>query len=328
MRLNMSANPLISVLVPFYNEEDTINFFYEKITEVVDQLKDVDFEFVCVNDGSRDSTLDALEALANRDSRVRIIDLSRNFGKEAALTAGLDESRGDAVIPIDADLQDPPHLIPSMIEKWRQGAEVVIARRSEREADSYLKRKTAELFYRVHNTISDTEIPDNVGDFRLMDRVVVDALKALPERRRFMKGLFAWVGFNTATIEYSRAPRSAGSSKFTSWRLWNFALEGITSFSTIPLRIWTYIGGTLALIAFAYGSYIIVRTVLFGVDVPGYASLLSVVLFIGGVQLVGLGIVGEYIGRIYMECKQRPVYIVRRPADGHHKAQAICKLTG
>lgn len=316
----MTARPLISLVVPFYNEEDAIDAFHEKITEVVDAIDDAEFEFICVNDGSRDATVKKLAELSERDARVRVIDLSRNFGKEAALTAGLDEALGDAVIPIDADLQDPPELIPALISKWREGAEVVVAKRVDREADSYLKRKTAELFYSLHNTISDTAIPENVGDFRLMDRVVVDAIKALPERRRFMKGLFAWVGFNTATIEYARAPRSAGSTKFTSWRLWNFALEGITSFSTIPLRIWTYIGGTLALIAFSYGSFIVIRTVLFGADVPGYASLMSVVLFIGGVQLIGLGVVGEYIGRIYLESKQRPVYIIRRQI---HRGRAI-----
>lgn len=316
----MTGKPLISIVVPFYNEEDAIDAFHEKITEVVDAIDDAEFEFICVNDGSQDATVKMLAELSERDARVRVIDLSRNFGKEAALTAGLDESRGDAVIPIDADLQDPPELIPALISKWREGAEVVVAKRVDRKADSYLKRRTAELFYSLHNTISDTAIPENVGDFRLMDRVVVDAIKALPERRRFMKGLFAWVGFNTATIEYARAPRSAGSTKFTSWRLWNFALEGITSFSTMPLRVWTYIGGTLALIAFSYGSFIVIRTALFGVDVPGYASLLSVVLFIGGVQLIGLGVVGEYIGRIYLESKQRPIYIIRRQI---HRGRAI-----
>lgn len=307
----MSERPLISIVAPFYNEEEAIEAFHEGLTAVTDKIPDVDFEVICVNDGSRDSTISGLLALADRDPRVHVIDLSRNFGKEAALTAGLDASNGDAVIPIDADLQDPPELIPEMIERWNEGFEVVIARRVDRQADAYLKRRTAELFYRFHNSISDIEIPENVGDFRLMDRVVVDALKQLPERRRFMKGLFAWVGFKTTTVEYSRPARVAGSSKFTGWKLWNFALEGITSFSTIPLRMWTYIGGTLALLATGYGVFIVLRTLLFGVDVPGYASLLAAILFLGGVQLIGIGVVGEYVGRIYVESKQRPIYISR-----------------
>lgn len=310
--VNMTGRLLISIVAPFYNEEEAVAVFHERLTQIVDAIPEYDFEFICVNDGSRDGTLTKLIELTERDTRVRVIELSRNFGKEAALTAGLDEARGNAVIPIDADLQDPPELIPKLISQWRQGFEVVAARRIDRQSDTFLKRKTAELFYRFHNSISDIEIPENVGDFRLMDRAVVDALKNLPERRRFMKGLFAWVGFKTGTIEYVRAPRAAGSTKFTGWRLWNFAVEGITSFSTIPLRMWTYIGGSLALIAFGYATFIIMRTVIFGIDVPGYASLLTVTLFIGGVQLVGIGVVGEYIGRIYLESKQRPIYIVRR----------------
>jgi glycosyltransferase involved in cell wall biosynthesis len=315
----MSKRPLISVVTPFYNEEETVAIFHKQITAVVDAIPDADFEFICVNDGSWDATLPRLVELASLDRRVRVIDLSRNFGKEAALTAGLDEAQGDAVIPIDADLQDPPELIAEMIARWREGFEVVMARRTDRQADSYLKRKTAELFYRFHNSISDTAIPPDVGDFRLMDRAVVSALKLLPERRRFMKGLFAWVGFKATTINYSRPARVAGSTKFTGWRLWNFALEGVTSFSTIPLRMWTYIGTFIALFAFCYAVYIVLHTILSGSDVPGYASLITIVLFLGGIQLVGIGVIGEYIGRIYMESKQRPVYIVRqrfqKPAD-------------
>ncbi len=236
---------------------------------------------------------------------------SRNFGKEAALTAGLDEAHGEAVIPIDADLQDPPELIPTLISHWREGYEVVLAKRSDRLSDGFLKRKTAGLFYRLHNHISDTAIPENVGDFRLIDRAVVTALHALPERRRFMKGLFAWVGFKTATVEYARATRVAGKTKFGGWRLWNFALEGITSFSTIPLRVWTYLGTSFAVIGFLYALFIIVRVLVFGKDTPGFASLLVAILFLGGVQLIGIGVIGEYIGRIYIESKQRPIYIVR-----------------
>lgn len=308
----MRGSQTVSIVAPFFNEEEAVAIFHAKLSEIAGSLPDAEFEFICVNDGSRDRTLTRLLELVERDPRVRVVDLSRNFGKEAALTAGLDEATGDAVIPIDADLQDPPELIPKLIAEWRQGYEVVLAKRIDRQADSMLKRKTAEVFYRFHNRISDTVIPENVGDFRLMDRRVVDALKAMPERRRFMKGLFAWVGFRTTVVEYVRAERSAGQTKFTGWKLWNFALEGITSFSTIPLRMWTYLGVTIALSAFAYGSWIVVRTLIFGRDLPGYASLLTVTLFIGGVQLVGIGVVGEYIGRIYLETKQRPVYIVRQ----------------
>jgi len=308
----VTKKALISIVAPFFNEELAVGVFHERLTQVVDAIPELDFEFICVNDGSSDGTLVKLDQLADCDVRVRVVDLSRNFGKEAALTAGLDEALGDAVIPIDADLQDPPELIPTLISRWRDGFDVVVARRTDRQSDAFLKRKTAEFFYRFHNRISDTAVPENVGDFRLMDRRVVDALKTLPERRRFMKGLFAWVGFKTTTIDYARAARAAGTTKFTGWRLWNFALEGITSFSTMPLRIWTYVGSSLAVIAFSYAAYIVVRTTILGRDVPGYASLLTIVLFLGGIQLIGIGVIGEYIGRIYLESKQRPVYIVRR----------------
>jgi glycosyltransferase involved in cell wall biosynthesis len=275
-------------------------------------VESVAFEIICINDGSTDGTLDKLVQAAERDARVRVIDLSRNFGKEAALTAGLDEALGDAVIPMDADLQDPPSLIPVMIEHWMKGAEVVAARRTDRACDTFLKRTTAALYYRIHNALSELKLPENVGDFRLIDRSVVNALRRLPERRRFMKGLFAWVGFRTVVVEYQREPRAAGKSKFSGWRLWNFAIEGITGFSTVPLRCWTYIGLAIAVLAFCYGGIIVGRTLLFGNPVPGYASLVSIVLFLGGIELVGIGIVGEYIGRIYYETKERPLYLVRR----------------
>lgn len=307
----MAERPVVSIVAPFFNEGEVVAAFYERVTQVVNALPDIDFEFVCVNDGSRDDTLDRLAQLAATDSRVRVIELSRKFGKEAALTAGLDEARGDAVIPIDADLQDPPELIPTLIARWREGYEVVLAKRSDRDSDGYLKRKTAELFYRMHNRISEITVPENVGDFRLVDRVVVNALRALPERQRFMKGLFAWVGFKTITVEYARAPRVAGNTKFSGWRLWNFALEGITSFSTIPLRLWTYVGTSIALIGFLFILRIIVRVLIFGIELPGYASLFTAILFLGGIQLVGIGVVGEYIGRMYMESKQRPIYVIR-----------------
>ncbi|MDR1076994.1 MAG: glycosyltransferase family 2 protein [Xanthomonadaceae bacterium] len=302
----------ISLIVPFHDEAGGVSLFCDAVCAVFAQLPEYDFEVVCIDDGSSDRTLAGLMRVAERDPRFRIIEFSRNFGKEAALTAGMHEATGDALIPIDADLQDPPELIPDMVAAWRDGAEVVLARRADRSSDTFFKRNSAALFYRLHNRLSAVQIPENVGDFRLMDRAVVDALKQLPERHRFMKGLFAWVGFRTVTLDYVRKPRVADKSKFPGWKLWNFALEGITSFSVVPLRIWSGIGAIGALITFIYGLVIVTRTLLLGVDVPGYASLLVVVLFFGSVQLIGIGILGEYVGRTYMESKNRPLYIVRK----------------
>ena len=301
---------MISLLCPCYNEEAVLPLFFERITSVMEGIGQ-DFEIVCVNDGSHDGTLDLLRERAEADERVKVVDLSRNFGKEAALTAALDHSTGDAVVPIDADLQDPPELIGVMLEKWREGYEVVLAHRSNRSSDSWLKRVTARMFYKVHNRISRPELPENVGDFRLMDRRVVDALGGLRETHRFMKGLFAWVGFKTCIVDYVREPRVAGETKFNGWRLWKLAVEGITSFSTFPLTVWFYLGSLTAFGAFAYGLYIVLRTLIWGIEVPGYASLLCLILFFGGLQLLGIGILGEYLGRTYMESKKRPVYVVR-----------------
>jgi glycosyltransferase involved in cell wall biosynthesis len=312
----------LSLACPFYNEGGSVQLFFARVVPVLEGLG-LPFEIVCVNDGSSDTTLEELLRAQAADSRIVVIDLSRNFGKEAALTAAIDHARGDAVIPIDADLQDPPELIPQLVSKWREGYEVVAARRANRDSDGLLKRVTAGWFYRLHNSIAEIDVPANVGDFRLMDRRVVENLKTLPERRRYMKGLFAWVGFRTAMVEYARDSRAAGTTKFSGWRLWNLALEGITSFSTVPLRLWTYIGGAVALLSFLYGSFIIVRTLILGVDVPGYASLLSVVLFLGGIQLIGIGVLGEYIGRIYSETKQRPVYVVRDVFGGSHESRPV-----
>ncbi|CAN0618605.1 CPS-53 (KpLE1) prophage; bactoprenol glucosyl transferase [Burkholderia multivorans] len=309
---------VISLVVPFYNEEEVIDRFFAEIRSTLETIPGCDFEIVCVNDGSQDLTLDKLLKHSADDARVRVVDLSRNFGKEAALTAGLDYATGDAVVPFDADLQDPPETIEKLVEKWREGFDVVIAKRAERTSDSYAKRSTASLFYRFHNAIADVRIPDNAGDFRLMSRATVDALKQLPENRRFMKGLFSWVGGRTAVVEYTRQPRAAGKTKFSGWKLWNFAIEGITSFSTWPLRVWTYIGGGTAFFAFMYGSFLVARTIIHGRDVPGYASILTAILFLGGMQLVGIGVVGEYIGRIYLESKRRPVYVVRSVYEHKH----------
>jgi glycosyltransferase involved in cell wall biosynthesis len=310
---------MISIVCPFYNEEHSIGAFFSRLVPVLDRLEE-GYEVVCVNDGSRDGTLQALLAMRALRPHVRVIDLSRNFGKEAALTAGIDAARGDAVVPIDADLQDSPELIARLVQEWKRGFEVVLAKRADRRADSFAKRLTAFLFYKLHNSIAEPAIPENVGDFRLMDRKVVDAIKQLPERRRFMKGIFAWVGFRSTTIEYARDPRVAGESRFSAWKLWNLALEGITSFSIAPLRIWTYLGLAVASLAFVYAGFIVVRTVIYGVDVPGYASLLAVTLFLGGIQLIGLGVLGEYLGRVYSEAKQRPSYIVR---DSHEASKPV-----
>jgi glycosyltransferase involved in cell wall biosynthesis len=302
----------ISIIVPVYNESEGICHFYDAICVIFGEAPELDFEVVFIDDGSRDDTLEKLISIAEQDSRLHVIELSRNFGKEAALTAGIDASTGDAAIPIDADLQDPPELILEMIKEWFKGAEVVLARRLDRNSDSFLKRKSAEMFYQFHNRLSTIQIPDNVGDFRLMDRIVLDALKKIPEQQRFMKGLFAWVGFKTVTLDYVRQPRTAGTTKFSGWKLWNFALEGITSFSAVPLRFWTYVGVLGAVSTFIYAIIIISKTLIMGVDVPGYASLLVAVLFLGSLQLISVGILGEYIGRIYIETKHRPLYLIRK----------------
>lgn len=302
---------MISIICPCYNEADVLEKFANRLIDVLDP-ETANYELVFVNDGSTDATLAKLLELKKGPIPLRIIDLSRRFGKEAAIAAGLDHANGDAVIVIDADLQDPPELIPELVAAWRDGNKVVVARRSDRSADTLLKRLSARAFYRFHNLLSQTEIPVDVGDFRLLDREVVDVLCKLPERQRFMKGLFSWVGFEPAVVDYTRESRASGRTKFSWWRLWNLGLEGITSFSTAPLRVWTYIGLAISATAFTYGGYIVLRTLVFGIDVPGYASLLTAVLFLGGVQLISLGVIGEYVGRIYMETKGRPIYVVRR----------------
>ena len=302
-------NPIISIIAPCYNEEETIEPFLRRIEEILTQINEP-YEIVFINDGSRDNTLNVLLNAKQNFKNIRIINFSRNFGKEAALTAGLDKARGEAAIPIDVDLQDPPELIKELVAKWREGYDVVLAKRADRTSDSFAKRVSADLFYKLNGKISNVDIPNNVGDFRLMSKRVVEALKQLPENQRFMKGLFAWVGFKTVAIEYVREKREAGQSSFNGWKLWNFALDGITSFSTLPLRIWLYIGALVSFLSFLYGSFIILKTLIFGVDLPGYASLAVIMLFLGGIQLIGIGILGEYIGRIYSESKRRPSYII------------------
>lgn len=303
--------PEVSIVVPFYNEAGGIDGFFKELTEVLIAEK-LDYEIICINDGSTDLTLSELLHARESNHRIRVIQLSRNFGKEIALTAGLDHARGQAVIPLDADLQDPPRLIPHLMAKWKDGYQVVNARRAERMSDSWLKRTTAKGFYRIFNSISDTPIPDNTGDFRLLDRTVVDAIQCLPERDRFMKGLFAWVGYRTTEITYERPARASGESKWNYWKLFNFAISGVTAFSTFPLRLFNYLGLGVAFLSFLYASFLFFRTLFLGIEVPGYASIMVVMLFLGGVQLVGIGVVGEYVGRIFMEAKQRPLYLVQR----------------
>ena len=315
-----TPQPLVSLVVPFHDEQENVRALHARLCVVLDGAG-LTWELVCVNDGSQDGTLPALIRLATEDARVRVYDLSRNFGKEAALTAGLDQARGEVAIPLDADLQDPPELIPAMITKWREGFDVVNAVREAREGEGWLKQATAHWFYRVMNGLSAIEIPRDTGDFRLLSRAALDALRQMPERRRFMKGMFVWVGFPTASITYRRARRHAGRTSWNYWRLWNFALEGITSFSQVPLRIASYVGVAVALLSLLYALFLIIRTLIFGNLVSGYPSLMVAILFLGGVQLVALGVIGEYIGRIYEETKQRPIYIIRRrwtgePTDG------------
>jgi glycosyltransferase involved in cell wall biosynthesis len=308
---NGRARHSLSVIVPVYNEAAVLPDFHFRLAAVLDKLT-ADAEIVYVNDGSADGTQALLEALHRDDARVGVIDLSRNFGKEVAMSAGLDAAGGDAVVVIDADLQDPPELIPDMIDAWRKGFDAVLMRRATRGRESWLKKTTASLFYRAMGRIGTIEIPANVGDFRLLSRRAVEALRRLPERARFMKGLFVWIGFPTVEIEYDRDGRHAGTTKWNYWKLWNFALEGITSFSALPLKLASYLGLLTAFLAFAYGVKVIVWTLLYGDPVAGYPTLIVVVLFLGGLQLMALGVIGEYLARMFVEVKQRPLYLVQR----------------
>lgn len=304
----------VSLIVPVLNEEETIPLFYSAVRGY-QSLNSYEIEIVFIDDGSTDSTLQVARSLASEDPLVKVLSFSRNFGKEPALFAGIEFATGEAIIPIDVDLQDPIEVIPKLIEKWRNGADVVLAKRMDRRSDGLLKRVTADWFYRLHNKISSPKIEENVGDFRLMSRAVVENIKRLKERNLFMKGVLSWVGGKTDIVEYTRAERVAGKTKFNGWKLWNLALEGITSFSTVPLRIWTYIGFIVAAISFMYGVWMIIDKLVWGNEVAGYPSILVSILFLGGVQLIGIGVLGEYIGRIYLETKHRPRYIIREQKD-------------
>ena len=313
--MNEPALPVLSLIVPVKDEQDAILPFVSRVAPVLDALRDTDgappWEILFIDDGSHDATLAAILEAHAADPRIRALSLSRNFGKEAALSAGLDHARGAAVVPIDVDLQDPPEVIGEMLAKWRAGHEVVYGVRRNRLTDSFPKRLTADLYYRAHNWLSLDKIPEHAGDFRLLDRKVVEVIKRMPERNRFMKGLFAWSGFRQTAVEYDRAPRKVGETKFRYWKLWTLAIDGITSASTVPLRVWSYLGGVIAVAALVYAVFVVIRTLVYGADVAGYPSMMVAILFFGGLQLLSLGILGEYVGRILVETKHRPIYVVR-----------------
>lgn len=313
--LDTLAKKKISIIVSMYNEEDSLDSFISAIKKNLQKLSNYDYELVCIDDGSTDKTYALLQNYAKKDSHIKIIKFSRNFGKEYGLMAGLKFCTGDAAIPIDVDLQDPPELIPSFVKKWEEGYEMVYGIRSDRHSDTLIKRNTAKLFYKIYNLMTRSPIPYNAGDYRLIDRKVINAILSLKERNIFMKGVFGWTGFKSTGIKYTRQKRYAGKSKWNYWKLWNFALDGITASTTLPLRIWTYLGSLLSITGMLYAFYIILRTILHGVDIPGYASLLVFILVLGGIQMIILGIIGEYIGRIFIEVKNRPLYIIEEKVN-------------
>jgi len=310
--MKKNEKPLISLIVPVFNESISVSVFLHKVTKIFSLNKQFTYEIIFVNDGSTDNTMDVLLEIKKKYSRILIIDLSRNFGKEAALSAGLNYCKGDAAVPLDVDLQDPPELILDMFNKWKEGYDVVVARRINRDTDTFLKRNTSKFFYKLYNKMSDVKIPENVGDFRLMDRSVVNAIKELPESNRFMKGIFNWVGFKTDFVDYVRPSRDSGETKFSGLSLFKLAIDGITSFSSTPLRIWFYLGFIVAFLSLLFASYIIINKLFFDISTPGYASLAVLIIFFGGLQIMGIGVLGEYLGRNYIESKRRPVFIVRK----------------
>jgi len=307
----MSSSERLCVVVPAFNEGAGLRQLHARLAPVLRSL-DLDARVLFVDDGSSDDTWETIESLSALDPTVGGLRLSRNFGKELAMTAGLDHAEADAVVVIDADLQDPPELIPQFVARWREGCDVVYGRRTHRPGEGWVKRATAAGFYRLMGRLSPTPIPRDTGDFRLLSRRALDALHGLRERHRFMKGLFTWVGYRQCAVDYQREPRHTGRSKFNYWKLWNFALDGITGFSTLPLRVATYVGVLAALLAFLFGAWIIAKTLIWGDDVAGYPSLMTAMLFLGGLQLIALGVIGEYLGRLYDESKQRPLYLIDR----------------
>ena len=309
------VNVDVSIIVSMYNEEDSLDLFFNKINDVIEENSKYNFEIICIDDGSVDSTYDKLVKYAKKDKKVKIIKFSRNFGKEYGMMAGFKFCNGKCAIPIDVDLQDPPSLISKFIKKWEEGYDMVYGIRIDRKSDTLLKRLTAKMFYKIYNLLTKSPIPYNAGDYRLIDKKIINAILSLNEKNIFMKGIFGWTGFKSVGIEYVREKRSAGISKWNYWKLWNFALDGITASTTFPLRIWSYLGGILSLSGMLYAFYIILRTVIKGIDVPGYASLLVFILLLGGIQMIILGILGEYIGRIFIEVKNRPIYIVENKVN-------------
>lgn len=303
--------PDLSIVVPVFNEQNAIRPFLEKMYTVLSALSE-SVEYVFVDDGSSDATVQEIRNHIAGDAQIKLLVLSRNFGKDAALAAGLAHANGRAAIPIDVDLQDDPDVIPEMVEKWREGAQVVNARRVDRAHDSRFKRRSARMYYKIFNAMSDHPIPPDVGDFRLIDRQVIDVLNTMSEKARFNKDLFSWVGFESAEVTFDRQPRKSGETKWSFWRLWNFGLDGLFGASTVPLRLWSYLGFCLALASFLYAGFVVIRTVMFGVDTPGYASTIVIILFFGGLNMLSVGILGEYVGRIYREVRDRPLYIVQR----------------
>lgn len=302
----------LSIITPVFNEETTLTVFFEHLLEFKTQVVHYETEWIIVDDGSSDTTPKMIQELCENNGFISAVIFSRNFGKEAALFAGLEHSAGDIVIPMDIDLQDPFDVIFKMIEKYEQGADVVLAKRSNRSNDTLFKRFSAESFYKLNNKVSSIRLEENVGDFRLMTRQVVDEIVKLQENQLFMKGMMSWVGFETAVVTYERPVRTSGKTKFNFLKLWQLAVQGITSFSTVPLKIWTYFGSIIAFISFLYGIKIIVEKIFFGINASGYASLMVAILFFGGVQLIGIGVLGEYLGRTYLESKRRPKYIIKK----------------
>jgi len=310
LQITTKKRPILSIVAPAYNEEDVLDEFYHRITQSLDIL-DLDLEIIYINDGSCDNTIKIMNQQHDKDNRIAVIDLSRNFGKEIALTAGLDHVSGDAIVIIDVDLQDPPELIPKLVETWSEGYDVVSAKRTRRYGESWFKKFSSFIFYRFLYRLSDVQIPQDTGDFRLMNRKAVDALLKLREHHRYMKGLYAWVGFSHKEIEYEREPRFAGTTKWNYWGLVNLAFDGLTSFSVAPLRMASFIGVLSAFIALVFGLLIIAKKIIFGDPVPGYPSLVVIITFLGGVQLLALGIIGEYLGRVFNETKNRPLYLIK-----------------
>lgn len=316
------SRPSISVVAPAYNEQEVLGEFHRRVTAVLTELG-FPYEIVLVNDGSRDDTLRLMHQLRERDPHVTVVDLSRNFGKEIALTAGLDHTKGELVVILDSDLQDPPELIPAMVESWREGYDIVYGMRTQRDGETWFKKATARWFYRLIEQVSRVKIPKDTGDFRLMTRRTVTAMGQLKEEHRFMKGLFAWIGFPAKALPYRRDPRAAGQTKWNYWSLWNFAIEGITSFTVAPLKVSTYLGLGVAALALVYAVFVIWKALMYSDPVRGYPSLMAVILFLGGVQLISVGLLGEYVGRIFNEVKRRPLYLVNRLLDSNLRGEPV-----